>query len=95
MNKYEKQFEQLIAGTLSDKDYDSECNIEKCMGCSAGTCPFKQKIKEEYMLNLMLENMCSTDEEKEILRNAIKNKEPEALELLNQFIELSKSKIQL
>lgn len=93
MNKYEKQFEQLIAGTLNENNYDSECNIEKCSGCSAGTCPFKQKIKEEYLLNLLLENMCSNEKEKEILKNAIKNKEPEALEILNQFIKLNKLKI--
>lgn len=91
MNKYEKQFEQLIAGTLDTKNYDPECTLEKCMGCSAGTCPFKERIKEEYMLNLMLDEICSSEDEKETLRNAVKNKDPEALEILKMFTELNKS----
>lgn len=91
MNKYEKQFEQLVAGTLDESNYDAQCNIEKCMGCSAGTCPFKQKIKEEYMLNLMLDNMCSTEEEKTTLRNGVKNKDPEALEIFKMFMKLSET----
>lgn len=82
MNKYEKQFEQLVAGTLDPKEYSSECNIEKCMGCSAGTCPFKQKIKEEYLIQLFLDKYCSSEEEKEIMKTAIENKDPEILKFL-------------
>ncbi len=82
MNKYEKQFEQLVTGTLSDKDYDTECNIEKCIGCFAGTCPFKQKIKEDYLIQLFLDKYCSSDEEKEIMKTAVENKDPEILKFL-------------
>lgn len=87
MNKYEKQFRQLVAGTLDAKNYDDQCEIEKCAGCSSETCSFKQKLKEEYLLNMFVENISNSAEEQTILKNAIKCKDPEALNLFRMFLE--------
>ncbi|MEG1565827.1 MAG: hypothetical protein RR342_03720 [Bacilli bacterium] len=73
MNKFEKQFNDMLTGKDVKIDKNT-CNYEKCMSCSAsGGCKFAKKLQEEYLKEISKQKISEAEKERIVISSAIIN----------------------